>query len=87
MMSLSNRQVEMLLDQVAHAAPDSMHCDGCFEQLAEYADAELLASKLPASFLAVESHLRQCDCCRDEYAALLDCLRDMPWGGLFDNDD
>ena len=74
-MSLTNEQINSLIDQVVGTEPDELDCDGCFAQLAEFADRELSNLAIPQALKVVETHLAQCTCCRDEYAALLEGLR------------
>lgn len=80
-MTLSNEQISVLLGMISTTKEDSIDCDGCFDQLAEFADAELAGRDIPDALLAVETHLNQCVCCKDEYQALLDGLRGI------DNDE
>lgn len=74
-MSLSRKQIEKLLGMVSDTEPDALDCDGCYEQLAEFAEAQLTTRELPDALKAVETHLRQCGCCQDEYNTLLEGLR------------
>ncbi len=57
------------------AEPDRLDCDGCYEQWEEFAELELNRREIPDALRAIEVHLRQCHCCRDEYEALLEGLR------------
>lgn len=74
-MPLSRIQIINLLESSAAAEPDELDCDGCFDHLAEFAEARLAEAEIPAALKAVETHLEQCVCCRDEFAALLEGLR------------
>ena len=74
-MSLSNEPISDLLKQVVTTESDELDCDGCFVQLAEFAERELANLAIPAALKAVESHLEQCTCCKDEYDPLLEGLR------------
>ncbi len=73
-MLVSYGQVMKLLGAVAITVPDSLECDGCFELLAEFADAEQRGEALAESMQLVLKHLRQCTCCAYEYQALLEGL-------------
>ena len=66
---------------ISSAQADSLDCDGCYDQLAEFADAQLAGRELPDALKAVESHLHQCCCCKDEYKALLEGLREIQKDG------
>ncbi len=74
-MSLTNEQIDSLLGQVVGTEPDALDCDVCFERLAEFAERELSNLGVPQALKVVETHLTQCTCCKDEYAALLEGLR------------
>jgi predicted anti-sigma-YlaC factor YlaD len=62
---------------IASSQPDSLDCDGCFAQIAEFAELELASKDIPEALQAVKTHLEQCICCKDEYAALLEALREL----------
>ena len=74
-MSLSREQVSSLLDMVGSVESDELDCDGCFGQIAEFADLYLSQQEIPEAMQAVERHLQQCLCCRDEFNALLKGLQ------------
>ena len=74
-MPLSEKQLATLLNMVLTSEADELDCDGCFEQLSEFAEAKLLSKEIPEAVRAVEVHLQQCACCQDEYNALLEGLR------------
>ena len=76
-MPISQEQVSNLLGMVASAEADEIDCDGCYEQLAVFAEAELLSREIPEALQAVQTHLEQCLCCQDEYQALLAGLRTL----------
>jgi len=76
-MSLSNEQISDLVRLAASAEPDGLDCDGCFSHLAEFAEAELARREIPEALKAVEVHLRQCQCCRTEFEALMEALRSL----------
>lgn len=79
-MAISKKQTEQLLSLVANAKPDSMDCDGCFEHLAEFAEAELAGKEIPEALRCVEKHIEQCACCQEEHNALLEGLRGLQEG-------
>ena len=74
-MQLSNDQINKLLLLVASSEPDDLDCDGCFEQIAVFAEAELLDREVPEAMNVIKHHLTQCHCCEDEFNALLEGLR------------
>ena len=73
-MLVSYGQVIQLLESIAIATPDSLDCDGCFELVAEFADAEKRGDELSDSLKLVQNHLQQCACCAYEYEALLEAI-------------
>jgi len=79
-MSLSKEQIASLLGMVSSVTEDSLDCDGCFGHLAEFADAELAGKEIPDALQSVETHLKQCKCCHDEYETLLVGLRALDSG-------
>lgn len=76
-MTLTPAQIDKLLMLVSQVQDDSLDCDGCFEQIAEFADTELEGRSLADALQAVRTHLECCPCCADEYQALLDALEGM----------
>ncbi len=76
-MALSNEQIASLLNMISATESDEVDCDGCLEHLAEFAEAQLFNREVPDAVKTVERHLQQCRCCKDEYNALLDGLREL----------
>ena len=76
-MPISNDQIASLLGMINDAKPDDLDCDGCLEHLAEFAENELANREIPEALKAVQTHIEQCKCCRDEYAALLAGLKEI----------
>lgn len=76
-MSLSKEQISTLLGMISSAEPSKLDCDECFEQVAEFAEVVLSHKEIPDALKAVESHLKQCICCKDEFNALMDGLRTL----------
>ena len=75
MTSLSKEQVGGLLGMIGSVQPDEMDCDGCFEQIADFAELHLAEKEIPKAMRAVEIHMQQCLCCKDEFNALLKGLK------------
>ncbi len=76
-MPISKEQISTLMSLITSSESDSLDCDGCFAQVSEFADIVLTNKEIPAALKSVENHLQQCMCCKDEFAALLDGLREM----------
>lgn len=76
-MPLSKQQIDTLLTLVVNSTPDSMSCDGCLVNVAQFAEAELMGTTLCDSMQKVQIHLQNCPCCNDEYQALLAALESV----------
>lgn len=77
-MRLNEQQVTMLGSLVAEVDErDKLGCDGCFELMAQFAEAMMAGEELSPVLEAVQAHLQQCRCCRYEYEALLVALREI----------
>lgn len=74
-MKLNQQQLVNLIDLTVTAQPDSLGCDGCYELFDQFAQIELDGKSLPTALEIVRTHLTQCKCCRDEYAALMTALQ------------
>lgn len=70
-MPLSKKEVATLLGMVAGTETDTMDCDGCFQHMAEFAELELAGREIPDALKAIQRHLEQCPCCKDEFSALV----------------
>ena len=76
-MDLSKTQIDTLLGLVASAQDDALDCDGCFNNVAEFADTKLAGRPLREALEEVQIHLDSCPCCEDEYNALLEGLNGL----------
>lgn len=76
-MSLTKENIQTLVALIATAEPDQMSCDECFGQIGEFAEIALEGRPLSAGMTVIQRHLEQCPCCKDEYEALLDALREF----------
>jgi hypothetical protein len=73
-MAMTYQQAIQLLKSVSSAVPDPLDCDGCFEMIAELADAERRGDELSSALQGVRIHLSQCPCCAYEYEAMLEAI-------------
>lgn len=76
-MHVDEKKVGFLLKMLADAKPDCLDCDGCFENIAEYAERQLMCKPIDEAMKDVETHLRQCPCCHAEYKVLLEGLDEL----------
>ena len=75
-MQLNAIQLTQLMQLTSTArSEDTLGCNGCFELMDQFAQAELEGREMPQALEMVRIHLEQCKCCRDEYDALLTALR------------
>ena len=77
MSALSKEQIQTLVGLIATAEPDQLTCDDCFGQIGEYAEMALEGRELSEGMKVIERHLHQCPCCKGEYEALLDALKEF----------
>lgn len=77
MTQLSKDQVKSLVGLIATTQADKINCDECFGQIGEFAEYALEGRELPDGMRAIQVHLEQCPCCKDEYEALLLALREL----------
>jgi len=70
----SYAQLQNLLASISKAVPDGLNCDGCFELVAELAEAQRRGDELSGALQAVQVHFSQCPCCAYEYETLLEAL-------------
>lgn len=76
-MPLSKQQIDTLLTLVVNSTDDFMSCDGCLVNVAQFAESELMGASLCESMTKVQTHLKNCPCCNDEYQALLEALKSI----------
>ena len=74
---LSKEQIQTLVGLISTTKPDTMTCDDCFGEIGEFAEMALEGRELTEGMKIVQQHLEQCPCCKGEYEALLDALREL----------
>ena len=77
MSKLSKEQVQILVGLISTTEPDEMSCDDCYGRIGEFAEMSLEGRELSEGMQVIQRHLEQCPCCKDEYEALLDALREL----------
>ena len=77
MSKLSKEQVQILVGLISTTETDQLSCDDCFGRIGEYAEMALEGRELSEGMQVIQTHLEQCPCCKDEYEALLDALREL----------
>ncbi|MBB3206815.1 putative anti-sigma-YlaC factor YlaD [Rhodopirellula rubra] len=76
-MTLTKAQTANLVSLIRTTEQDDLNCDGCFDQVAIFAENTITGRDVEDAFAAVATHLRQCECCRDEFNALLSGIREL----------
>jgi len=74
-MKLSLDFLKKMVRAVATTKPDEIDCDGCFEQVDHFVELELQNKNAAEALPLVQDHLKRCKGCREEFEALLDCIR------------
>ncbi len=70
-------EVKRLVREVLHTRPTEINCDECLEQLDCFVEMTLDGRDAAQALPLVEQHLEQCDCCHEEFEALLSVLRSL----------
>jgi len=73
-MSLSQSEVDELLQLIRLTKDEEIDCGGCLDKIAAFADRELAGKSVPKSLEAISDHLAICPECREEYEALQKAL-------------
>lgn len=76
-MALSKIQIQTLVGLIATTQPDNVSCDECFGRIGEFAEKALAGVELSDGMKLIQRHLEQCPCCKGEYEALLDAIREI----------
>jgi Zn finger protein HypA/HybF involved in hydrogenase expression len=79
-MSLTVNQIQTLVSLIVTTEPDQVSCDECFGQIGEFAEKSLEGKELPEGMQTIQRHLEQCPCCKGEYTALLEALKEIDEG-------
>jgi hypothetical protein len=72
---LGRGDLPTLVKIVAETREIEIGCDECFEQLDNFAEAELSGMRVTAVMPLVDDHLHKCADCRSTFEALLTALR------------
>ena len=77
-MKLTRSSLKQLLQGVTASQAKSIGCDDCWDVLDRFAELELAGKDAVQALPLVEDHLMRCGECRDEYAAFLEALKNLP---------
>jgi predicted anti-sigma-YlaC factor YlaD len=74
-MTLDARVLRDMICQALGTRSKEIDCDQCFDKIDRFAELELMGRNAAEALPTVEDHLQHCECCREEYKALLAALR------------
>lgn len=74
-MKLSLDVLKKMVLAVAGTKPNEIGCDECFEQVDQFVELRLQGKDAAEAMPLIQDHLDRCGGCREEFEALLDCLR------------
>ena len=74
-MKLSLDVLKKMVRSIAATKPDEIGCEECFEQVDQFVDLKLQGKNAAEALPLVQDHLDRCNGCREEFEALLDCIR------------
>ncbi len=77
MTTLNKEQIQTLVGLIVTTQSDQITCDDCFGQIGEFAEHALEGRELSAGMKIIQQHLQQCPCCKGEYEALVDALKEV----------
>ena len=71
-------QAAMLIRGIFTADGEALGCEDCFEFLDRCADLIEAGQAIADVYPEVKKHLDDCECCKDEFEALLSALEAVP---------
>ena len=74
-MKLNLEILKKIVSVLVGTKPDEMNCDECFEQVDLFVDLKLRGKDAAEAMPLIQDHLDRCAGCREEFEALLDCIR------------
>ncbi len=74
-MSLTRKQISILMQLVAETSPDKLDCTDCLDHLAEFAETHLAGRPLCDALSEVQTHMQNCPCCEHEFQSFLEALK------------
>ena len=77
MTTLKKEQIQTLVGLIVTTETDQLTCDECFGQIGEFAEYALEGRELTEGMEKIKRHLEQCPCCKGEYEALIDALKEL----------
>ncbi len=69
-MTISNEQIDMMLEMLSLTNDQEEDCRGCLVKLAEFAENSLAGKSVPEGLSKIDEHLKICGECREEFETL-----------------
>lgn len=79
-MTLTPAVLRQLVEKVLDTRPVEVGCDDCAVRLDRFAEMTLAGLEPREALPLIEEHLEMCPCCREEFEALVDALRETGEG-------
>ena len=77
MSTLSIEQIQTLFGLIVTTETDTLNCDECFGRVGEFAECALEGRDPEEGMKVIQRHLEQCPCCKGEFEALMEALREL----------
>ena len=74
-MKLTKDALKKIVLAISATKSNEIGCDECYELIDEFAEMRLAGKHPEEALPLVEDHLKRCGNCKEEFEALLDCLR------------
>jgi hypothetical protein len=74
-MNLKPDVLKKVIQSIAHAHPNELDCDTCFQQIDRFAELTLAGKPAEEALPLVQAHLDICHDCQEEFEALLAALK------------
>lgn len=76
-MTLSPKQVDLLLKQIQHTREVEITCPECLDELDKYTQRFLDGAPIEGVLVSVREHLDDCPCCTGQFNLVLETLRSI----------
>ena len=67
--------LKKMVRAIASTKPNEIGCEECFQQVDQFVELKLQGKNAAEAMPLVQDHLDRCNGCREEFEALLDCIR------------
>jgi anti-sigma factor RsiW len=77
---MAEREFELTLQRMLGPGRPELSCEGCFEELDRYVEAELVGVDPEVAVPGLAAHLEGCPACAEDHASLLALVRSEAGG-------